>query len=308
MATIETIGTGQDYSGATAIQDWSDAVKAVGGGTLDDDYIGELAVDEVYTRTASADLDFSGVNLNGFTITLRAASGVKHNGDFGNGARVEGAASSGHLYSAQNLTIQDFSIKNTETTNNGARCLDNLTGASLKRVIAWTVSSGANCDVIRATTAAALDWEACRARGGTQGFATSGAITGTVHNCSSHGQSTSGIGLGGIGSADVINCAAWDTPLDFSYTTSGTNSNNASEDGSASGTSEVTLVIATDIAADGFTPVAGQALDGAGTNLSIALDCANNSFESTPAIGAYEAIAAGGTPISIEVPPGGTPY
>ena len=85
MAT-KTIGAAGDY---TTIALWSAYVKAIG--TLTEDEVGQLIDDANYTHGAASDLNFSSVTLDGFTITLEATTN-KHDGDFGNGSRVEASA------------------------------------------------------------------------------------------------------------------------------------------------------------------------------------------------------------------------
>ena len=299
MATTWTIGTGQTY---TTLSAWSTAVKAVGSGTLDDDYIGSMEVDEVYA-TANSNLNFSAVNLNGFTITLQAASGVKHDGDFGNGARIAEAKSGGGIFfAAQKCILLDLSIENTETTVGGARCFQGAAGFTMKRCIVKTNSSGANSICLDGSGTFNYILESCRFVGGVSGLLAGGASSGTIHNCTVSGASGTGVNLGVSTSMDVKNVLSHSNGTDFSYTTSGTSLNNASDDGTQQGTGSIQITGGDDFAADGYTPASGQQLDGAGTNLSITLDAANNTFANPPSIGAYEVVVADAVAPVLTVP------
>lgn len=277
MAT-KTIGAAGDY---TTIAGWSAYVKAIG--TLTENEIGQLTDDANYTRGALADLNFSGLTLSGNTITLQATTN-KHDGDFGNGSRVEAAVSYGGIYQSRFLIIEDFSIVNTETSNGGARCFNNCTDTVLKRVIAKTNSSGGNSEPYQ--IAAGCHAEACRAVGGTTGF---NLINNSAY-ISACTAINAGVGFTSSGATNAVyNNVAYNCTTGWSGTWTGGGTNNASEDGTHAGTSGVTIS-GDPFEADGYTPAAAGQLDGAGVDLSISLDAANNPYAATPAIGAYAVI------------------
>ena len=282
MAT-KTIGSGKDYA---TIALWSTYVKALV--TLTENEIGQLTDDANYTYGATADLDFSGVTLSGFTITLQATTN-KHDGDFGNGSRVEANGSFGGIYKARSLFIEDMSFTNTQASAGGARVFLTSDSTTYRRVIAKTNSTGGNCDVFEGGTASAYYYEACRAVGGTKGFDLLHAGS-TLNNCTAIG-ATIGIAATTANTATSKNNAVYNCGTDWSGTWSGTYSNNASEDVTHPGTSGVTIS-GDPFDADGYTPASSGQLDGAGVDLSISLDAANNSFNATPSIGAYESIGA----------------
>ena len=89
MAITKTIGAAGDY---TTIALWAAYIVAKSASFTDDE-IGELIDDAVYALPASStDLDFISVDPGIYSITLQANSSVKHDGDFGNGARIEGTS------------------------------------------------------------------------------------------------------------------------------------------------------------------------------------------------------------------------
>jgi len=277
MAT-KTIGAAGDY---TTIALWAAYVKALT--TLTESEIGQLIDDAVYTYGANSDLDFSGVTLSGFTITMEGSGAGVHDGDFGNGARVEASAFSGGLYQAEDCIIQDFSIINTNPTSGGARCWLN-TSATFKRVIAKSLSTGANSHAFQLGSGS--DVEACRAIAQSNSACVQVVGTSSLKACSAIG------GLVGFdttisNSGAVQDNVAYDCTTGWSGTWSGTATNNSSEDGTHPGTSGVTLT-GNPFEVDGYTPTPAGELDGAGVDLSISLDAANTSFSTPPSIGAYE--------------------
>ena len=282
-----TIGTGQDFA---TIALWSAHIKTLG--TLSQNHVGVLNVDEVYTRTAQADLDFSAITLNGFTITLQTNPAIKHDGSFGTGARIETAVSSGALYDVKQLNLIDMSITNTEPTGGGARVFATFSDGSATRCIFKTDSVGINSPVIQKTNGLVLS---CRFVGGTEGILAANASITTIKNATCTGQSNAGVWFtaatlsGGLVQNTVVyDCAGTDFLFTDGTPILTTATNNASEDGTHPGTSGVTLT-SNPFEADGYTPVKDGALDGAGVWLSIAQDASNLYYSPVPAIGAYEA-------------------
>lgn len=284
MAT-NTIGAAGDY---TTIAGWSAYVKAIG--TLTENEIGQLIDDANYTRSAAADLDFSSVTLSGFTITMQATTN-KHDGDYGNGSRVEAAVAFSGLYQPKQVILEDLSFVNTTATSGGARVFNGALNSTFKRVIAKCDSTGGNTEPFKLGSGGACTVEACRANGGTTGI--SSADAGHTFNACTVIGATTGINATTANTATCKNNAVYNCTTDWSGTYSGTYTNNASEDGTHPGTAGVTIS-GDPFDADGYTPASSGQLDGAGVDLSISLDAANNSFNATPSIGAYESISAGG--------------
>lgn len=286
--STETIGTAQTFA---TIADWSASIPA----SLLEDEVGVLNVNEVYAAATNQDLNFSGVALNGFTITLRAAPGVMHDGDFGTGARIEKSSVGGSIYEPKNITIEDIELTNTSISGSaGGRVLRNSSDLIMRRCILKTGVTGSNSHVADILTGTNII-EACRVVGPNAGssagiFDVSG--TATLHNVTSSDNFT-GFSISTT-TAPVQNCVATNCTTDYTGTYNGTTTNNASEDGTAPGTSSVTIV-GDPFDPDGYTPAASGQLDGAGVDLSITLDAANNVFAGPPSIGAYEVIGAGPT-------------
>ena len=284
---IKTIGAAGDY---TTIALWSAYVKALG--TLTENESGQCIDDANYTYGALADLDMSSVTLAGFTITLEATTN-KHNGDFGNGSRVEAAASGGGMYTAKNIIINDMSFINTEPTSGGARVF-RLSGGTFNRVIAKSNSTGANGSIFEMSIASVFN--SCRASGGNRhGWELTSAAH-ELRNCTATNNAS--VGFSGTSTGTMQNCVGYGNGAsEFAGTYTGAVTNNASDDATHPGTSGVVLT-GNPFEADGFTPTAGE-LAGVGVNLSISLDAANLSYAATPAIGAYEATAASASITSV---------
>lgn len=280
--STDTIGASADFA---TIALWSADVKGIG--TLTENEVGELIDDVVYARGAQSDLDFNAVTLAGFTITLRGVGSGINDGDFGSGARIEAAVAFGGLYQARKLILEDFSVNNTETTSGGARCFVNSTDTKFSRVIAKTDSTGGNSDVFELGVGVVV--EVCRAVGGTIGFDLGNAGI-SVNNCTAL-NATIGFNSPTANTSTSKNNVAFNCGTDWSGTYSGTYTNNASEDGTHPGTSGVTIS-GDPFDVDGFTPASSGQLDGAGVDLGITLDAANNNYNATPSIGAYESIGA----------------
>jgi hypothetical protein len=277
----KTIGSGGDY---TTIAAWSVYIKALG--TLTESEIGELTDNSNYTWGAASDLNFSAVTLSGFTITLRATTN-KHDGDFGTGSRVSTAVDYGRIYDLYNLILNDVELQNTSAENDSRvirsqfstveRCLLKVAGTGSGTFV-YEVHSDSICKVNRAV-------------GGIVGF--HNRIDSNTLQANTATGSVTGFNTTTAHTGSNQNNVAYNCTTDWAGTWSGTNTNNASEDGTHPGTSGVTIS-GSPFETDGYTPTNAGQLDGAGVNLSISLDAANLSFENPPAIGAYEATAGGG--------------
>lgn len=248
-----------------------------------------LATDSAnYTYGAVNDLNFSSVNRNGFKLTLNGNTV----GEFGTGSRVVASAPFNRLYDARNLDINNFEFDNTSTdvSSSGIRIID----GKLSRCLATVGSTGTDTICIEAHNSSEI--EACRTKSGSCGIRNRNA-TNTI-NANTTLDALIGfettVPHTGIAKNNTTFGCTEDWVGDWSP---GASNNNASEDGSHPGTSGVTIT-SDPFDADGFTPASGGQLDGAGEDLSISLDAANNSYNPTPSIGAYESIG-GVTGISI---------
>ena len=286
--STDTIGSGGDFS---TLALWAADVVSIG--TLTETEIGQCTDDANYTFGATSDLDFSGVTLDGFTITIQGTGSGINDGDLGNGARVVASSNFNLLYQARDLIIEDMSFENTAGDPLAVFGNSFFTG---RRIIASCLNGGSQLAVVfGSVSTTAMDLEACRAEAGKIGFQLTNASS-NLANCSAINSGT-GFDTTVTNTGTIQNNATYGCTTDYNGTWSGTNTNNADEDSSAPGTSSVTIT-SNPFEADGFTPTISSQLDGAGVDLSISLDCANLSFAATPAIGAYEATAAaaGGGP------------
>lgn len=285
---IKTIGSAGDY---TTTPLYTAYVKALG--TLTENEEGQWTDDANYPRGAQSDVDFSGVTLSGFTITMGATTN-KHDGDFGNGARIELATAFGGIYSVKNVTINDFSIRNTTATSGGARCILNTQDANFNRVIFKSDSTGNNSDT--AEFSSSTIFKACRAEGKKICF-DSLSTDSELLGCTAIG------GVTGFSTASTLttvkNCVGYNNTTDFSGSVPATANNNASEDGTHPGTSGVTIS-ADPFDADGYTPASSGQLYHLGVDVGIDKDAANNDYDNpNPSIGAYESIGVGGVTIPV---------
>ena len=157
---------------------------------------------------------------------------------------------------------------------------------------------GTGTDAICIESHNSSELEACRTESGQCGIRNRNASN-TINACTTLnavvGFDTTLITHTGI----AKNNTTFGCTTDWDGTWSGTSNNNASEDGSHPGTSGVTIT-SDPFDVDGYTPESGGQLDGAGADLSISLDAANNSYNATPSIGAYESIGVDGFTIIAE--------
>lgn len=293
--TVQTIGSGLDYED---IADWAAAVKL--DSPLSHTWDGEIQDDGAQAWGANSDLDFSAVDLNGNSISLSATTN-KHTGDFGTGTYVSGASAFADLYKFNQLTVNDLEFRNTRT-DNGCTAGGDGRDCTFNRCLFTSTGNGATAAGFKCQGSGASPFiaSACRfeATGATSmGMYVDGTREGTFQACTFEGV-TSGFNCTGTLTGVMQNCVSYNATTDFIISTNSltTETNNASLDNTHPGTSGVDLS-SDPFEADGFTPTNAGALDGAGVDLSITLDCGNLSFAATPAIGAYEATAtASSTP------------
>lgn len=279
--STDTIGASGDF---TTIAAWSAVVKAIG--TLTEDETGQLIDDTNYTRGAQNDLRFDGLTLDGFTVTFETDGTNTHDGDFGNGSRVEASAAFQGVYDARDCIVNDLSFINTGSGNSESGIKAGV-GSTLNRVIAKVDSSGTT---VRAIIVNNATLNACRGFGGVDAIFLANAAA--ILNAVTATDSVNGVTANGTHTGTIKNTVVYNTTTsDWTGTFSGTYSNNASEDGDHPGTSGVTIS-GDPFEADGFTPSISGQLDGAGVDLSITLDAANLPYAATPAIGAYATLVA----------------
>jgi len=296
--STDTIGaSGADY---TTIAAWAADVSAIG--TLTENEEGQLIDDANYAWSAASDLDFESITLDGFTITMRGTGSGINDGDFGNGARVNRAgANFGGLYEPKKCILEDLAFEHTGANVFAVLRSGAFTGRRLLATCSPTGGSQQICfDSFSGNPGfdASMHLEACRAVGGKTGV-NMDHLDCTMENVTVTG-AVDAFDASLTITGNIQNNASFDcSGTEWTGTYSGTNTNNASEDGTHPGTSGVTIS-GDPFDADGYTPAASGQLDGAGVDLSISLDAANNSYESTPSIGAYEVIGGGGG-ISIPV-------
>ena len=299
---LKTIGTLGDY---TSIAAWAAYVKAIG--TFTENEIGELIDDKNYTYGAASDGNLSSLTLSGNTVTLRAGSSVKHNGDFVSGARMAASVGWGAVFNPNQLNVDDFWVENTHAHSFSA--FHSISKATLNRCIARHEGTNNGDNKIGFLVYRKTTLNSCRAERCGIGFrlAAVSATTTVLENCSAINCYLEGYSAYVEHFGTIKNCLSYACTTDWGGTSgvfSGTYSNNASEDGTHAGTSGVTIT-ANPFDADGYTPTSGGQLDGAGVNLSISLDAANNSFNNPPSIGAYEVIATGGLTYKTTITPSG---
>ncbi|MCP3671303.1 MAG: hypothetical protein GY814_12890, partial [Gammaproteobacteria bacterium] len=104
------IGTGHVHE---TIAEWADYVRT--HDPLTEDMQGILTDDGIYDWGTSTDLDFFGIDRAEFEVILDVEESVRHNGDFGNGARIEADSGGNYetLYEAKGVTIKNLSVVNT---------------------------------------------------------------------------------------------------------------------------------------------------------------------------------------------------
>lgn len=286
-AILRTIGTAGDY---VEINNWTDYVKALG--SLTNSQLGLLIDDKNYTYSAQGDFNFSGNTLNGHTITLEAEKSVRHNGNFGTGARVEVASPTIGVYNVvENITLNDFLVTNLTSGSFNCYAFQNISNCTFNRVLAECKSTVINASPFQLTTANNT-LNACVSKGGQTGFVVS--TSSNLYGCTSLDAGISGFRASSHHNGVMQNCVSYGSGTygfdDGTQTFAGTYSNNASDmpsDASLQDPRTITLT-ANPFEADGHTPTIGGQLDGAGVDLSIRLDASNTIFQPTPSIGAYE--------------------
>ncbi|MCP4125903.1 MAG: hypothetical protein GY753_02430 [Gammaproteobacteria bacterium] len=277
------IGTGQVHE---TIAEWADYVKT--HDPLTEDMTGILTDDKIYDWGADTDLNFIGIDKAGFEVILDVEESVRHDGDFGNGARIEADPGGNYskLYDARGVTIKNLSIVSTRV-GAAARPFD-LSSVKGENVIAKghaTSAYGAfrvlgnNCELI-----------ACR------GVSELTAGISAAHTTAADLVLTSCTFEGAIGvdmattthTGEMINVNTSGCAVGFAGTYSGTYSNNASDDGMHPGPDGVT-VTADPYEADGYTPSQAGELTAAGIYTGVTHGADGKPFALIPAIGAYPA-------------------
>jgi len=275
-----TIGTNGHH---TEIDDWTDHVKALD--SLTQNQVGTLIDNKVYDYSGSySDLDFSSVTLDGYTITLKADPSVKHNGNFGNGARIETfGVSGGRLFDPKYLIIEDFSIYNLSTGSN-TRVLSLAQETTYSRCI-FKCAATFNA-VIGYSSGTTGSMYSCRAEGGAIGFDFGENTTINAYNNTAVNTLT-GFRTVTTNTGDLQNNATYNCTTGFSGTFNGTCSNNASEDDTAPGNNTV-LLTGNPFEANGYTPLLNGELDSRGAYIGVTETADGHTFDSPPSIGAYE--------------------
>ncbi|MCP4079448.1 MAG: hypothetical protein GY743_04305 [Planctomycetaceae bacterium] len=278
------IGTGQVFE---EIGEWKDYVKT--HDPMTEDFKGILTDNKIYPYGADTDLDFFGFDQAGFEVILDVEESVRHDGDFGNGARIEADSGSNYseLYTARGVTIKNLSIVNTRVAA-GVRAFD-LTSGKFQNVIAKCHATNSNYGAFR-ITGSSCELIACRGVSvNTAGIvaSASGAADLVLTNCTCEG--AIGVDMkththtGSMTNVNTSGCA-----VGFAGTYSGTYSNNASDDGTHPGPDGVT-VTADPYEADGYTPSQAGELTSAGIDVGVTHGADGNPFALFPAIGAYPA-------------------
>lgn len=280
----KTIGAAGDYA---TIDLWAAYVKALG--TLTENQVGQLIDNAVYARGTETTVNFSTVTLSGFTITLDVEASVRHDGNFGTGARIEYAGAGDKVWDANNCIIKNLSIYNSSTEDWTAGVY--LGQATLYGSIVKINTTLANSRAIY------VQWlgetEAVYVEGGNWGIQLASTDQ-KVTNCMVTGAT---LGITGVSDVNTVvtNNVVYNCTTDFSGVFDGTVSNNASEDATHPGTSGVTIS-GSPFVADGHTPSAAGQLDGAGVyDATVLTDAAGDSYVNPPAIGAYATSTATGT-------------
>ncbi|MCP3669478.1 MAG: hypothetical protein GY814_03390, partial [Gammaproteobacteria bacterium] len=277
------IGTGQIFE---EISEWTDYVKT--HDPMTEDMKGILTDDKIYTYGAETDLDFLGHNRDGFEVILDVKESVRHDVDFGNGARVQAdsAGAGAPLYQARAITVKNFSIHNT-LVGNPARALETY-GAKLQNVIAK--SHGVNQEGAFRVLGVGCEFIACRG----VSELTAGLVVAfgggdlVLTNCTFEGAIGVDMGATTHTTGSMINVNTSGCAVGFAGTYSGTYSNNASDDGTHPGLDGVT-VTADPYEADGYTPSQGGQLTSMGIDVGVTHGADGQPFALFPAIGAYPA-------------------
>ncbi|MCP3672553.1 MAG: hypothetical protein GY814_19400, partial [Gammaproteobacteria bacterium] len=277
------IGTGQIFE---EISEWADYVKA--HDPMTEDMQGILTDDKIYTYGAETDLDFLGIDHAGFEIILDVEESVRHNGDFGNGARVEADSVlvTDPIYLTRGVTVKNFSVHNT-LVGSPARAFETV-ATKFQNVIAK--SQGVTQQGALRIMGSGRALIACRAvselTAGLVAAVASGADL-VLTSCTFNG--AIGVDMGNhthTGSMTNVNTSG--CAMGFAGTYSGTYSNNASDDGTHPGLDGV-LVTADPYEADGYTPSQAGQLTGMGIDVGVTHGADGKPFALVPAIGAYPA-------------------
>ncbi|MCP3672430.1 MAG: hypothetical protein GY814_18765, partial [Gammaproteobacteria bacterium] len=275
------IGTGQIFE---EISEWTDYVKT--HDPLTEDMQGILTDNKIYTYGAKTDLDFLAHDRDGFEVILDVEESVRHDGDFGNGARVE-ADSAGAwepLYQARAITVKNLSVHNTLVANPSHALETNV--AKFQNVIAKSHGVtqqgafrvlGVGCEFIACRGVSELTAGLAVAANGADLVLTSCTFEGAI-----------GVYMNVTHTGSMVNVNTSGCAVGFAGTYSGTYSNNASDDGTHPGLDGVT-VTADPYEADGYTPAQGGQLTSMGIDVGVTHGADGKPFSPFPAIGAYPA-------------------
>ncbi|MCP3671937.1 MAG: hypothetical protein GY814_16205, partial [Gammaproteobacteria bacterium] len=299
---IKYIGNGGDWA---EFSSWSEYFKALG--TLTEDVICEFVDDREYIKPEGAhnDMDFSGVDFGPYQLIIHAADGVKHNGDFGNGARLVYYGTDWHgIYSPLGPDRDQFLIEDLSFEGRGFRGmgLGTSKGVHYNRVIVLCdpdPGRGASAFALLNSASTPPRLTSCRGHC-TDVLATSGrgllvqsynttpididglTISGFFNGVVLSGSQDSVGSINNVVATDCIDdCFAFQSAIGYSSA-----SHNASDDGTHPGTDGV-LITADPFEGDGYTPSQGGQLDVEGINTGAILGADGNPFALIRAIGAY---------------------
>ncbi|MCP3670484.1 MAG: hypothetical protein GY814_08615, partial [Gammaproteobacteria bacterium] len=276
------IGMGQVYE---TIGEWRDYVKT--HDPLTEDMQGILTDDKIYDWGADTDLNFYGFDHAGFEVILDVEESVRHNGDFGNGARIEADSGGNYseLYEARGVTIKNLSVVNTRVAAGVQAFATN--SAKFENVIAKCHATNSNYGAFR-VIGNECELIACRGVSvNTAGIIASASGAADLVLTSSTFEGAIGVDMGNhTHTGTMINVNTSGCAVGFAGTFSGTYSNNASDDGSHPGLDGVT-VTADPYEADGYTPSQGGQLTSMGIDVGVTHGADGNPFAIFPAIGAY---------------------
>ncbi len=297
------VGAGQTY--ATPLLA-ADAIRAQITMTQNDRI---LIMDAgVYTLSRN-DYIFNDTLAVGFKVTLEPDVGVRHNGFDGTGVILSGTASFTILAVLENCIANFINFRNTNTAG-GARVLGDVTGSELNNVLitcADVTSASANSSTFTEPTTGTGVANILRSVHISGGSGLRLYTNNTIlENVTNQGKVDTSVGVQNLGTGSPIlkNVISMINGTGFGGIVNAASSNNAASDATAPGTSSVQIT-GSQFEPDGRTPLGGGQLDGVGLNTGLVTDAAGNPYTIPYPIGAYEVLAAGGTPPTVSA---GGPY
>lgn len=279
------VGLGQTYLTLLAA---ANALRGLGVMTESHNIVMMDAV--AYALSTANDLDFLSVDFGAGNnvINLVPDTPVRYDGDFGNGARIEGTTST-VLLICHDLIIKDISIRNFGA-GNGAYAISSRT--ITERCAIQAVTPYVTFQMSPAggrTIPACID---TRIVGGQIPLIVESALSTCRGVTATNATGAAGIRVNANLSTPFTDNVCYNN-ANADYNGTGAPiaaSNNASEDGTHFGTAGV-LLTANPFEADGYTPLNNGQLDGAGTAITgTILDAAGLPFNNPRSIGAYEKI------------------